>query len=61
MTRYFVIAKKWSEDEQAQVDYIAGEFPNYNLAKIFKDAYNHEYRTHAIILEEANLVNHWGR
>ena len=56
MERYYVIATRWSEKDKKCVDYIAGEFNNYNNARIFKDAYNNYYSSHAIICDEYNLL-----
>ena len=51
MKKYYVIAKKWSDEAFAIVDYVAGEFPTYMNAKIFRDAYNQAYSTRAVIKE----------
>jgi len=51
MTKYFVIAKKWSEKDQKQVEYIAGEFYSYTNAEIFKKIYCETYKTYAEIKE----------
>lgn len=57
MQKYFVIAKKWSNERQAVVKYIAGEFPSYINAAIFRDAYNVHYSANAVVVEEKDLLN----
>lgn len=55
--RYFVVATKWSDKEKAQIKYIAGEFTEYSLARIFKEAYNEHYRADAIVVDEMEMIN----
>lgn len=51
---YQVIAKKWYLEQEAQVEYIAGEFPDYVNAKIFAEAYtNHFCARTTIVKKEA--------
>lgn len=57
MKRYFVVATHWSEEDNAQVKYIAGEFTEYNLARIFKEAYNEHYKADAQVVDDWNIVN----
>ena len=57
MKRYFVVATRWSDEDKAQVKYIAGEFTEYNLARIFKEAYNEHYSADAQIIDDWNIVN----
>lgn len=52
--RYQVIAKQWSEEKKAIVEYIAGSFNEYHLAAIFRDAYNDHYRADAKIVDIFN-------
>ena len=51
MTKYYVIAKMWSDEEKAVVDTVMGEFTTYVNAQIFRDAYNIRYSTLARIKE----------
>ena len=55
--KYFVIAEKWDEKKGIIVKFIAGEFTEYMMAKLFKDAYNQNYYTDAKIVEESELLN----
>ncbi len=57
MKKYYVVATKWSEGHEAQIKYVAGEFPEYVLAAIFKDAYNEHYHANAEIVDEFFLLN----
>lgn len=51
MKKYFVIATKWSEKDQKQVEFIAGEFYDYMNAEMFKKLYCETYKTYAEIKE----------
>ena len=53
MKKYLVIAVRWSDEEKAQVKYVAGEFPTYTNASIFRNAYNEFYQANAIVVEVA--------
>lgn len=55
--KYYVVAMKWDSKKQAQVKYIAGEFPEYYLAVWFKDAYNKQLKADAEVVTESELVN----
>lgn len=57
MKTYFVIAIHWDEKKQAQAKYIAGQFPEYYLANIFKEAYNNQFSASAEVVEASELVN----
>ena len=57
MKKYFVVATKWSNEDRAEIRYIAGEFTEYILARIFKEAYNEHYKADAIIIDEWNMLN----
>lgn len=57
MKRYFVVATKWSDEDNAQIKYIAGEFTEYHLALIFKEAYNNHYKADATVIDDWNMVN----
>ena len=50
--KYYVIAKKWDSEKEAQVEFIAGMFDDYSLANIFKRAYNNEYNAQAVVVEK---------
>lgn len=54
--KHYVIATKWSDKANAQVKYIAGEFPDYINAKIFCDAYNAHYKATAVVVDEAYIM-----
>ena len=54
--KYFVIATKWSEDAEAQIKYIAGEFSTFMNAKLFCEAYNNFYKATAKVVDEAYLM-----
>lgn len=56
-TRYFVVAAKWSDEKETTVNYIAGEFAEFALARIFKDAYNEHFNANAIVIDESTLMN----
>ena len=54
--KYYVIAKKWDNEKKMQVNYIAGVFPTYHNAEMFRIAYNDYYDTNALILHESKLA-----
>lgn len=58
MKRYYVVATKWSEEDNSLIKTIAGEFSEYHLASIFKEAYNEKYKADAYIMDEWNILNH---
>jgi hypothetical protein len=49
--KYLVIATKWDDNAKAQLKYVAGEFPTYHLAAMFRDAYNDHYKADAEVIE----------
>lgn len=49
--KYAVIAIKWSDEANRQVEYVAGTFDTFMNAKLFRDAYNEHYKATARILE----------
>lgn len=57
MNKYFVIAVKWDDTKQKQVEYIAGTFDDFICAKLFKDAYNKFYHSDARIEDTTTLLN----
>lgn len=57
MKKYYVVATKWNEERRAQIKYVAGEFTEYVMAEIFKDAYNEHYHANAEIIGEFFLLN----
>lgn len=54
---YFVIAVRWDETKGKQVKCIIGQFPQYYLASIFKEAYNEEFSANAEVVTAEELVN----
>ena len=55
--RYFVIASKWDREKECIIKTIVGEFTEYIMASIFKEAYNEHYRANAKVVEESKLLN----
>lgn len=55
MNKYFVIAIKWDDDKQKQVEYIVGTFDDFICAKLFKDAYN----KFTIQMQELKILQHY--
>ena len=55
--KYFVIAVHWDVKARMCKEYIAGEFDCYSNARIFKDAYNKEYNTQAMVYTFDELIN----
>lgn len=54
--KYIVVAKRWSEEDKKQINYIAGEFTTFMNASIFKDAYAKHYSATPHIVEiDVNL------
>lgn len=51
MKKYYVVATKWNNVSNEVVKYIAGEFTEYGLARLFKEAYNEHFNSNATILE----------
>jgi hypothetical protein len=49
---YQVLAIKWFLEKGAQVEYIAGEFPDYVNAKIFAEAYTNHFYTKTTIVKK---------
>ena len=49
---YQVLAIKWLLEKGAQVEYIAGEFPDYVNAKIFAEAYTNHFYAKATIVKK---------
>lgn len=52
--KYQVLAKKWYLEQEAQVTYIAGEFPDYVNAKIFAEAYTNHFYTKTTIVKKGD-------
>ena len=46
------LAIKWVLEKGAQVEYIAGEFPDYVNAKIFAEAYTNHFYTKTTIVKK---------
>ena len=57
MNKNFVIATRWSDEMNARIKVIVGEFSEYNMARIFRDAYNKEYHADAEIVDERYLLS----
>lgn len=57
MKRYYVIAKKWSEADRKQVEFIAGEFPEFYFAKLFKEVYDNTFHTTAYVVDQYQLLS----
>lgn len=55
--KYYVVATHWDNDKQTQAKYIAGEFPDYYLAEIFRKAYNKTFSANAKVVSGFDLVN----
>lgn len=55
--KYYVIGIKWDSKKQSQVKYIAGEFPEYYLAELFRVAYNEHFKSNAVVVTGSELVN----
>lgn len=51
---YQVLAIKWLLEKGAQVEYIAGEFPDYVNAKIFAEAYTNHFYTKTSIVKKGS-------
>ena len=50
MRKYMVIAKKWDEEANDQIEYVAGEFNTFVNANIFKRAYREHTGSEPIIV-----------
>ena len=55
--RYFVIASRWDEEKECIIKTIVGEFTEYIMASIFKEAYNEHFSADAKVVEESKLLN----
>ena len=55
--RFFLISKRWDDTSRTQIKYITGEFESLVNARIFRDAYNENYCTDAVIVTEYELLN----
>ena len=55
--RHFVIAKMYDYENTKITLEIVGEFKEFQMAKLFKDAYNDKYHADAKIVDEDELVN----
>ena len=54
---YYVVAKKWDEEHEKQIEKIVGTFPLFHLAKLFQEAYEAEFKAHPRIYDEDELLN----
>jgi len=48
---YCVIATKWDDTMKEQIQYIAGRFPSFHLANMFRKAYNDYYSADAEVVK----------
>ena len=55
--KYFVIASRWDEEKECIIKTIVGEFTEYIMASIFKEAYNEHFSADAKVVEESKLLN----
>ena len=51
MKEYFVVARKWSNEHNEIVLYVAGKFNDYNMAMLFKRSYEEHYKSSASIID----------
>lgn len=51
---YLVKAIKWSNQENKQVLYIAGAFPDIANASLFKEAYTKRYSAKKVFIEDVS-------
>ena len=51
MEKYLVIAQKWDDTLEQIISYIAGEFEQYRMARLFADIYNERYHTTVRIIK----------
>lgn len=58
MDKYCVIAKHWDEGKGCQTYYIAGEFPKWHLADMFKEAYNERFKTDSVVIAKKYVKNY---
>ena len=58
MGHFYVVAKHWDEKEGCQKYYVAGEFPKWFLADMFREAYNERFKTDAQVVAEKHLLNY---
>lgn len=60
MRKFYVVAKKWDDMAKKQVEYVAGEFPDWVNARIFRDAYREHFSATAEIVE-VNISNMYNK
>jgi len=49
--KYSVLATRWDSETKEQIIAVVGEFPEYNLAKMFSKVYEEHYSTKTKIME----------
>lgn len=54
--KYFVIALRWDSIRKEQTKHIVGEFDRCIHAKLFKEAYDANYKTESVIIDEQSIV-----
>ena len=59
MKRLLVIAVRWNKEKNQVENFVAGEFTEWTMARIFRDAYNAEFHANAEIIEITDLVNNY--
>lgn len=51
MSKYIVVATRWSSEANAQIKVVVGQFDEFMYASIFRNAYNDRYSANAEIIE----------
>ena len=49
--KYAVVAKRWNSEKKEIESFIAGEFPNWMFANIFREAYEKTFSETVSIIE----------
>ena len=55
--KYLVVAKKWDNEKEEIVNFVAGMFNDITIASIFKRAYNDEFSANSKVVETEKLIN----
>lgn len=53
--KYFVVAVCWSDKYKKRVLRVVGQFPEYYMAVIFRDAYNERFSANAYVEDICSL------
>ena len=51
MKKYFVVARKWSYEYNEFVWYVAGTFNDFDMAMLFKRAYDEHHKSRASVID----------